>query len=284
MYIYSNHLNGNLYASEEKLSFEELYCDNCGDYDEFIGFVNNRNEAKQLLWNNNESNGGYSNKYILEFLDSVFPNKTNSYKLKDLTIGMEIENLNQLNKIYETYIILKKQPKKSKKYNILYIGDKFNDITDNIIKNNLNLYIHYKSKNIKFNFDNVNTNSHQVNTKIKANILNYDEMKKIGFNGKYYEGTKNEQECSYFYFSRGIMFPPKYKNIDISFNINIPKDGSDINIYVLDEEFGQPYDYQRMLIGKPNEVALIVFNQVEMWMDYLQRHKVLEGHIRGEYI
>ena len=82
------------------------------------------------------------------------------------------------------------------------------------------------------------------------------------------------------------------KNIDwtcilfeVSFNVTIPKDGSDIEIDVLDDDYCQAYDYQRMLDSNQTfEPALIVKQQVEEWMEYLQENGVLSGHVKGEYI
>ena len=64
-----------------------------------------------------------------------------------------------------------------------------------------------------------------------------------------------------------------------------PKNNSDIQIDVLDEAFCQPYDYQYMLDKNPNfEPALVVKEQVEDWMKYLQNNEVISGHVYGEYI
>lgn len=124
----------------------------------------------------------------------------------------------------------------------------------------------------------VEVNSHGVNAKIKAHILPYEEMKSIGFTN-YYEPN--------WYFCRSIKFPKetRYRGFDISFNISIPKDGSDICIDVLDEDFCQPYDYQMILNRNPTfPTALIVLDQVEQYMEYLQSKGVLSGHVKGEYI
>ena len=123
----------------------------------------------------------------------------------------------------------------------------------------------------------VEVNSNCVNTKIKAHILSDEEMRKIGF-------TEYNKE---WHFRRSITFPrePRYKGFDISFSVSIPKDGSDIRIDVLDEDFCQPYDYQSMLNRNPTfEPALIVYEQVEELMEYLQSKGVLSGHVKGEYI
>lgn len=124
----------------------------------------------------------------------------------------------------------------------------------------------------------VKLNSHGVNSKIKAHILSDEEMKAIGFTN-HYEPTWS--------FCRSIKFPQtkRYRGFDISFVVSIPKDGSDIRIDVLDEDFCQPYDYQYMLNKDPKfKPALITFEQVEEYMEYLQSKGVLSGHVKGEYI
>lgn len=131
----------------------------------------------------------------------------------------------------------------------------------------------------------VNTNSHGVNELIKATILSDEEMKKIGFRKNYYEGTDHEEYSPYWWFTRAIIFTGKLEDLDISFCVKIPKDGSDIDISVIDEDFGQPYDYQYLLRKNPNHTcAKVVKEQVEKWMSYLQDNGVLSGHIYGEYI
>jgi hypothetical protein len=124
----------------------------------------------------------------------------------------------------------------------------------------------------------VKVNSNGVNAKIKAHILSDEEMKAIGFTNHYEPN---------WYFCRSIKFPKtkRYRGFDISFSASIPKDGSDIRIDVLDEDFCQPYDYQHMLNKDPKfEPALITFEQVEEYMEYLQSKGVLSGHVKGEYI
>lgn len=133
----------------------------------------------------------------------------------------------------------------------------------------------------------VEVNSHGTNKLIKYNILSDERMKEIGFRRNYYEGTDHEEYCPYWYFSRMIQFPKekRWKNIEITFSVHIPKDGSDLNIMVIDDDFCQPYDYQYILSESPeNECANIVKEQVEKWMKYLQDNEVLSGHTYGEYI
>ena len=133
----------------------------------------------------------------------------------------------------------------------------------------------------------IKLNSHCVNAKIKYRILSDEKMKEIGFNKNYYEGTDHEEYSPYWWFTREIYLPKEkqYRGIDIDFTVKIPKDGSDLNIMVLDMNFCQPYDYQRILERNPdNKFAGIVREQVEKWMEYLQDNGVLSGHVRGEYI
>ena len=121
-------------------------------------------------------------------------------------------------------------------------------------------------------------NNNGVNSKIKATILPEKEMREIGFTD-YAKDT--------WYFWRRIRFPNtnRYRGFEISFSVSIPKDGSDIYIDVLDEDFCQPYDYQKMLENNPEfEPCVIVKEQVEEWMSYLQDKGVLSGHVDGEYI
>lgn len=124
----------------------------------------------------------------------------------------------------------------------------------------------------------IKVNRNCVNAKIQAHILSEPEMRKTGFTD---HGKDN------WYFCRMLRFPKKklYRDFEISFSVTIPKNGDDIRIDVLDEAFLQPYDYQRILSDHPDhETALIVQEQVEKWMTYLQEGGVLSGHIRGEYI
>lgn len=133
----------------------------------------------------------------------------------------------------------------------------------------------------------VEVNSNGVNKLIKYTILSDEKMKEIGFRKNYYEGTDHEEYSPYWLFTRTIEFPKekRWKNIEIDFDVKIPKDGSDIDIMILDMDFCQPYDYQRILSKNPNHpCASIVNEQVEMWMKYLHDNGVLSGHVYGEYI
>jgi len=115
----------------------------------------------------------------------------------------------------------------------------------------------------------IELNSNYVNKKIIGHILPDEEMRKIGFT------DRNE---SHWYYCANL-------DKHISFNVSIPKNGSDIDISILDEEYCQPYDYQSMLERDPGfRPAILIRDEVEKHMDELQAAGVLSGHIRGEYI
>ena len=115
----------------------------------------------------------------------------------------------------------------------------------------------------------VEVNSKGTNKNIKAHILSDEEMREIGFTDR---NPKNWYFC---------------KSVDgwCSFNVTIPKDGSDIEIITLDEMFGQPYDWQYILKKSPDfECALKIKEETEKWMSYLIVHGVLSGWKHGDYI
>lgn len=117
----------------------------------------------------------------------------------------------------------------------------------------------------------VKLNSHNTNAAIKAHILDDGHMREIGFT------DRNSDEWYYY-----CMMPKPY---DISFNVTIPKDGSDIKIDVLDESFLQPYDFQYYLSKNPeNKFALDVQKFVYEQMKYLMKHSILSNWKPGNYI
>ncbi len=38
-YIYENHVSGNYYCSDKELDYDELYCEECGDSDGYVGSI-----------------------------------------------------------------------------------------------------------------------------------------------------------------------------------------------------------------------------------------------------
>lgn len=105
MYFYESHMGG-IYATDKELSYEEIYCEGCGDSDWPIGCANNINEAWQLLKSmtdtfdyskcngcpheedydycdnkceNYQSSGGYKISYVTDLLYSAFNPKHKNY-------------------------------------------------------------------------------------------------------------------------------------------------------------------------------------------------------------
>lgn len=70
MYIYEGHMGG-LYASDEPLEYEDLYCEECGDSDWLIGYAETREEAWNLLKDDTDidSSGGWNYNYVQEFIN-----------------------------------------------------------------------------------------------------------------------------------------------------------------------------------------------------------------------
>lgn len=90
MFIYENHLGG-LYASDDILDIDELYCEECGDSDWLIGEANTRAEAWELLKElvNLNCNGGYDLEYVKNFIQSNFEDdKENVYVVEYTVYGI----------------------------------------------------------------------------------------------------------------------------------------------------------------------------------------------------
>ena len=67
-YVYENHLNGGFYTSDEELSLEELYCEQCEDHDLPIGYFDNAEDLRKEL---KEFSVGYEESFIDEFVSSI---------------------------------------------------------------------------------------------------------------------------------------------------------------------------------------------------------------------
>ena len=114
------------------------------------------------------------------------------------------------------------------------------------------------------------------NAKLKANLLSDEKMVENGFR---WIGAIGK-----WVFNRVIL--PRQ---NISFNVFIPKEyPENFQIDVLDDSFGQPYDYQSILskptYDEPNQVAVKCYQEVEKYMERLQKAGIIEGHVKGEYI
>lgn len=76
MYIYEGHM-GSLFVTDEPLSYEECYCETCGDSDWLIGTAETREEAWNLLKDDTNVDGsdGWEYEYVQKFLDDNFRNE-----------------------------------------------------------------------------------------------------------------------------------------------------------------------------------------------------------------
>ena len=74
MYIYEGHM-GSLFATDEPLSYEECYCETCGDSDWLIGEADTREEVLELL---RDEDGfiPYTDEYMQEFLNENFGDRS----------------------------------------------------------------------------------------------------------------------------------------------------------------------------------------------------------------
>lgn len=76
-----------------------------------------------------------------------------------------------------------------------------------------------------------------------------------------------------------------YKGLEISFDVNYYPDSSTFDIGLIDEDFGQYYPYQEILMkNRSHEYAVAAFNFVEEYMEHLQSCGIISGHRYGEYI
>ena len=99
-----------------------------------------------------------------------------------------------------------------------------------------------------------------------------------------------------FFRSSHSKIPPHWSyvsyfldaDIEISFNVTYydePYKGANLEIVTIDEDFGQPYDYQSILEKNPKQVcALQVKDFVEEEMRKLKEAGIISGHNYGEYI
>lgn len=109
-----------------------------------------------------------------------------------------------------------------------------------------------------------------------AAIVVYDfpeeKMRELGF---------TDYQNGWWYFHKAI-------SADISFNLQIAKDGSDWQIDVLDENFCQPYDYQHFIMkSEINDIPFVALKTKEK-VDQIMEDLVEKGVIRnwkvGDYI
>jgi hypothetical protein len=115
------------------------------------------------------------------------------------------------------------------------------------------------------NYD-VPMNTRGNNANIKANLgVSDDTMRDYGF-----------------YQRNGQLIYMEDLGYDVSLNICVLCDS--VFIDVIDEEFLQLYDYQRMLRNPENVVALEIHSRVQAIMKRLSDAGIIEGWVANEYI
>ena len=97
LYIYQDHLYGGLYISDHEQTYEERYCDQCGDSDCIYDVISSEEDIKEFVINNttdrccdcnkkfkqdeylqcpycgseNIDSSSYGTEYILEFAEEI---------------------------------------------------------------------------------------------------------------------------------------------------------------------------------------------------------------------
>lgn len=111
------------------------------------------------------------------------------------------------------------------------------------------------------NYD-VPLNSRGNNANLRANVLDDQTIKSYGFN-------------------QGIYW--EYLGCGVTMYIKVSKDS--ICIDIIDDDFGQPYDYQVILRNDQNhKAALSIHSKVQVTMKRLSDAGIIEGWVVNDYI
>lgn len=123
--------------------------------------------------------------------------------------------------------------------------------------------------------ESLTVNVYGNNTKFSYNILSPEKMRELGFSINA-AGTE-------WYKSKDLL-------CNISVDVVIPIENvEDSRVYVIDNDFLQPYDYQNMILEscmttRVNKVAETCGEMVEDEMMYLQNNGVINGYEEGDYV
>lgn len=77
VYIYEGHLGG-LYGLYDLLDYDDLYCEQCGDSDRELGYVESSADILTLLADDIDwpsGSGGWALDYVLELVAECFPDE-----------------------------------------------------------------------------------------------------------------------------------------------------------------------------------------------------------------
>lgn len=117
-----------------------------------------------------------------------------------------------------------------------------------------------------------------------------DELTSKGFTNKIKinEGVTVDQLIQYGFTNnhKPSLYYSSMIEEDVSFNLSVDKETLEItSIDVLDEDFGQPYDYQMILMdGIDNSYAKRVFDKVNDIFNQMKVAGIITGFKRGMYI
>lgn len=117
-------------------------------------------------------------------------------------------------------------------------------------------------------------NNKHINSNIKINVLEENKMRELGFT----------DYCKTSWTYREAVFIDG--DFVVTFNLSIKKDNpKKFDIDILDDNWCQPYDYQKYLKTTPYfKTGLKVHNKVQEIMKKLLDNGVIEGYTLGDYI
>lgn len=94
------------------------------------------------------------------------------------------------------------------------------------------------------------------------------------------------REIGFTNYNKPVWYYSKQLGNEISFNVSIPVNRTDrLKIDILDDDFLQPFDYQRMLrIDPKHKFAWSIKVKVEDEMQFLQDNGVITGFTKGMHI
>lgn len=70
LFLYESHTGG-FYVEEKQIENKSLYCEDCDDFDFFLGTFETKEEAENLI-NLHGDKDFYSEDYIQDFTNSIF--------------------------------------------------------------------------------------------------------------------------------------------------------------------------------------------------------------------
>ena len=100
MYLYESHL-GSLYLTDYEKSFEDLYCEQCGDYDRLVGEFNSAIDALIYMANdiNIDGSGGWDLRYVLKEL-SIFEDCPEYSKAENIVRENRLDICENISEMY----------------------------------------------------------------------------------------------------------------------------------------------------------------------------------------